>query len=55
MAYNQNIVGDAPAKYVRNQISTRQAVLGKTQRTSQDLTWMYGKSSWVTLASPVNR
>lgn len=54
MAYNQNIVGDAPAKYVRNQINTRQAVLGKTQRTSQDLTWMYGKSSWVTLASSVN-
>ena len=49
-----NIVGDAPFKYVRNQINTRQGALGKSQRTSQDLAWMYGKSSWVTLASSVN-
>lgn len=49
-----NIVGDAVRKYVRNQINTRQGALGKSQRTSQDLAWMYGKSSWVTLASSVN-
>jgi hypothetical protein len=54
MAYNKNIVGETPPKFVRDQVNTRQSVLGKSQRTPQDLTWMYSKTSWITLASSVN-
>jgi hypothetical protein len=49
-----NIVGEPLLPYVVDQINTRQKVLGKSLRTSSDITWMNSKTSWVQLASSVN-
>jgi len=49
-----NIVGTPIPKYVANQISDRQRILGKTLKDSKDIVWENGKTSWVRLASSVN-
>ena len=49
-----NIVGEPFLPYVVDQINTRQKVLGKQLRTSSDIVWMNGKTSWVQLVSSIN-
>jgi len=49
-----NIVGAPHLEYVQEQIKTRQEILGKKDRSSQDLTWMNNNNSWIRLVSSVN-
>lgn len=49
-----NLLGDNHFPYVQDQIKVRQEVLGKSSKTSQDIVWENGKTSWVRLASSVN-
>ena len=51
---DSNIIGKSHLEYVQDQIKVRQAVLGKKSKTSSDIAWMNGKTSWVRLASSVN-
>ena len=51
---DDNIIGKPHLKYVQDQIKIRQEILGKKDRTSSDITWMNGRTSWVKLASSVN-
>lgn len=49
-----NILGENHLPYVQEQIKVRQKVLGKSEKSSQDIVWENGKSSWVRLISSVN-
>lgn len=49
-----NILGENHLPYVQEQIKVRQKVLGKSEKSSQDIVWENGKSSWVRLVSSVN-
>jgi len=49
-----NIVGAPHLEYVQEQIKTRQEILGKKDRSSQDITWMNNNNSWIRLVSSVN-
>ena len=51
---DSNIIGKPHLQYVQDQIELRQKVLGKKSKTSSDITWMNGKTSWVKLTSGVN-
>lgn len=51
---DNNIVGKPHLQYVQDQIKTRQEILGKNSRSSADITWMNGRTSWVRLASSVD-
>lgn len=51
---DDNIVGKPHLKYVQDQIKTRQTILGKNQKSPQDIVWENGKSGWVRLASSVD-
>ena len=51
---SDNIVGKDHLDYVKSQITTRQEILGKSTRDSEDITWMSGKDSWVRLMSSVD-
>ncbi len=48
------IVGESHLPYVQEQIKVRQKVLGKPDKSSQDIVWGNGKTSWVRLVSSVN-
>ena len=49
-----NLVGENHLPYVQEQIKVRQEILGKKQKSSQDIVWENGKTSWVRLVSSVN-
>lgn len=49
-----NIVGAPHLEYVQEQIKTRQEILGKKNRSNQDITWMNNNNSWIRLVSSVN-
>lgn len=49
-----NIVGEDHLDYVKSQINTRQDILGKSNRTSGDIAWMNGRTSWIRLVSSVD-
>ena len=49
-----SIIGSSHKDYVKDQIKTRQEILGKSSRTSEDITWMNGRTSWIRLASSVD-
>ena len=49
-----NILGENHLPYVQEQIKVRQEILGKKQKSSQDIVWENGKTSWVRLVSSVN-
>lgn len=49
-----NILGENHLPYVQEQIKVRQKVLGKSEKSSQDIVWENGKSSWIRLVSSVN-
>lgn len=51
---SDNIVGKDHLDYVKSQINTRQEILAKTTRDSEDIAWMSGKSSWIRLISSVD-
>jgi len=51
---DSNIIGKPHLKYVQDQIKLRQEILGKKSRTSSDIAWMNGKTSWVKLTSGVD-
>ena len=51
---SDNIVGKDHLDYVKSQITTRQEILGKSTRDSEDIAWMNGKTSWVRLMSSVD-
>ena len=48
------ITGEDFLPYVQEQIKVRQKVLGKSDKSSQDIVWENGKTSWVRLISSVN-
>ena len=49
-----NILGENHLPYVQEQIKVRQKILGKNEKSSQDIVWENGKTSWIRLASSVN-
>ena len=49
-----NILGENHLPYVQEQIKVRQKILGKTEKSSQDIVWANGKTSWVRLISSVD-
>ena len=49
-----NIVGEDHLAYVKDQIKTRQDILGKPSKTSSDIVWENASTSWVRLLSSVN-
>ena len=49
-----NIVGAPHLEYVQEQINTRQEILGKKDRSSQDITWANNNNSWIRLVSSVD-
>ena len=49
-----NLLGKSHKKYVQEQIKIRQEKLGSFSKSSTDISWMNGKTSWVRLASSVN-
>jgi len=51
---SDNIVGKDHLEYVKSQINTRQDILGKSNRTSGDIAWMNGRTSWIRLVSSVD-
>ena len=51
---SDNIVGKDHLDYVKNQITTRQEILGKSNRDSEDIVWMDGRDSWVRLMSSID-
>jgi|MDTC01.3.fsa_nt_gb LAS superfamily LD-carboxypeptidase LdcB len=51
---DSNIIGKPHLEYVQDQIKLRQEILGKKSRTSSDIAWMNGRTSWVKLTSGVD-
>lgn len=51
---DSNIIGKPHLEYVQDQIKLRQEILGKNDKTSSDITWMNGKTSWLKLTSGVD-
>ena len=51
---NNNLLGKGHKQYVQDQIKLRQEKLGALNKSSEDIDWMNGKTSWVRLASSVN-
>ena len=51
---NENIVGVPFSNWVKKQINKRQEVLGKTQRSPEEIQFLTNKNSWVRIASSVN-
>lgn len=51
---NTNLLGKSHKDYVQKQILIRQQKLGQPNKSSTDLQWMNGKTSWVRLASSVD-
>ena len=49
-----NILGENHLPYVQEQIKVRQKILGKSEKSSQDIVWENGKTSWVRLVSSVD-
>lgn len=49
-----SIIGDSHKDYVKSQIKARQEILGKPLKSSEDIAWSNGKTSWVRLASSVD-
>ena len=49
-----NIVGENHLPYVQDQIKVRQQILGKKQKSSQDIVWENSRTSWVRLVSSVD-
>lgn len=49
-----NLLGSPHLKYVQDQIETRQEILGKTERSSEDINWANSTTSWIRLVSSVN-
>ena len=49
-----NIVGEDHLAYVKDQIKTRQEILGKKTKSSSDIVWENSTTSWVRLISSVN-
>lgn len=49
-----NIVGEDHLAYVKDQIKTRQEILGKPSKTSSDIVWENASTSWVRLLSSVD-
>ena len=49
------IVGEEIPSYVAQQINERQAAQGKKSRTDQDILYLNSRTSWVKLASGVNK
>ena len=49
-----SIIGDSHKDYVKSQIKTRQEILGKKSRSSEEIAWENGKTAWVRLASSVD-
>ena len=49
-----NLLGDSFKDYVNDQINTRQEVLGKSNKSTSDITWENAKSAYIALASSVN-
>jgi len=51
---DSNIIGKPHLEYVQDQIKLRQEILGKNDKTSSDIAWMNGKTSWLKLTSGVD-
>jgi len=51
---SRNIVGERHLPYVQDQIEARQKILGKKSKSSSDIVWANGRSSWVRLVSSVD-
>ena len=49
-----NLLGSPHLKYVQDQIETRQEILGKTERSYEDINWANSTTSWIRLVSSVN-
>lgn len=49
-----NIVGEDHLDYVKNQITARQEILGKTTREPEDIVWQNNRNAWIRLISSVN-
>jgi len=49
-----NIVGEDHLDYVKNQITARQEILGKTTRGPEDIVWQNNRNAWIRLISSVN-
>jgi len=49
-----NLLGDSFKDYVNDQINTRQEILGKTNKSTENITWENAKSAYIALASSVN-
>lgn len=49
-----NLLGDSFKDYVNDQINTRQEILGKSNKTTSDVTWENAKSAYIALASSVD-
>ena len=49
-----NIVGEDHLDYVKNQITARQEILGKTTREPEDTVWQNNRNAWIRLISSVD-
>lgn len=49
-----NIVGEDHLDYVKNQITARQEILGKTTREPEDIVWQNNRNAWIRLISSVD-
>ena len=49
-----NIVGEDHLDYVKNQITARQEILGKTTRGPEDIVWQNNRNGWIRLISSVD-
>lgn len=49
-----NLVGENHLPYVQEQIKTRQQILGKQSKSSSDIVWENGRTSWIRLVSSVD-
>lgn len=49
-----NLLGDNFKPYVQEQIKTRQSILGRREKTTDQIVWENGKTAYVALASSIN-